>query len=322
MNDSGDALFPVFTQDEDEESISNDANTDPSVPASSSRRLNHSVNEGPSELPLKIEGVNGQFYYRSNKVLGRGAFGDVYLAVGETGAFFALKTIVVTINSTEQLVHEVEALTKLRNENVVAYDTCGVDGTYFFIITEYLSAGSMQDLVQRLGVIPVKAIRRYCRDILMGLHFLHENKYNHCDIKPDNILLTSEGTCKLADFGAAVLQFSTHKPSIRGTPRFMAPEAVLGVFTPQSDVYSFGLSVVQMMTGKHPWHHYPDGDSMFLVKYTGALRESLEKKTPCTMQPDLPKEYEDVELLQMVQRCCAYAPEERPTVAELLTFLS
>ncbi|CAC9549198.1 mitogen-activated protein kinase-like protein [Leishmania infantum JPCM5] len=275
------------------------------------------------KLPQRIVSVNGQVFHRTSQLVGRGSFGEVYVAISETGSLGAMKVFPLNDNNAPQLIREVETLSQMRHENIVGYDCCAVQDNFFFIICEYLAAGTLGSLIQKLGVIPERAARKYACDMLFGLGYLHQHSWLHCDIKPENILVTSDGTCKLADFGAASLGRSlTDAVSVRGTPRFSAPEAILGTWNQQADIYSFGITVAQMVTGVHPWHKYTEPDHLFVAHYAGEIRHSLQTGMPCAMQPDLPTNLQDKELESAIHRCCEFDPARRPTAEELVTLLS
>ncbi|CAG9583609.1 mitogen-activated_protein_kinase-like_protein [Leishmania major strain Friedlin] len=275
------------------------------------------------KLPQRIVSVNGQVFHRTSQLVGRGSFGEVYVAVSETGSLGAMKVFPLNDNNAPQLIREVETLSLMRHENIVGYDCCAVQDNFFFIICEYLAAGTLGSLIQKLGVIPERAARKYACDVLFGLGYLHQHSWLHCDIKPENILVTSDGTCKLTDFGAASLGRSLMDAvSVRGTPRFSAPEAILGTWNQQADIYSFGITVAQMVTGVHPWHKYTEPDHLFVAHYAGEIRHSLQTGMPCAMQPDLPTNLQDKELESAIHRCCEFDPARRPTAEELVTLLS
>jgi class 3 adenylate cyclase len=275
------------------------------------------------ELPQRIVSVEGQVFFRTSHQIGRGSFGAVYLVISETGYLGAMKTFPLNQSNSPQLIREVETLSQMRHENIVGYDCCAVQDDYFFIICEYMSAGTLGRLILSLNSIPERAVRKYARDVLFGLCYLHQHSWVHCDIKPDNILMQSDGTCKLADFGAASLSRSfADAVTMRGTARFSAPEAILGVCSKAGDVYSFGITLAQMVTGVHPWHAYPESDAFFVVRYLGEIRHALETGKPCAMQPDLPTNLEDKELETVIHRCCEFDAKKRPTAEELLTMLS
>lgn len=271
----------------------------------------------------RITNMNGESFFRTSELLGRGAFGEVYLAISESGGFVAAKVFPVESASAPRVIHEVKTLSKLRDEHIVAYDCCGIQGHQFFILTEYMAAGSLQCLIKHLGPIPSRAARKYCRDILCGLAYLHKSQVLHCDIKPDNVLLTSEGVCKIADFGAAALARGAGAEGVRGTPRFMAPEAVLGEWSPAADIYSFGMTLATVVRGRQPWHAFAESDSLFLAQYAYEVQKAKRTGAPCELQPDLRFDDDEVDgdLVHVIERCCTFDPASRPTVDELLDML-
>eukprot|EP00662_Eupelagonemidae_sp_cell21_P038251 gene38251-biopygen116280 len=101
------------------------------------------------------------------------------------------------------LLQEVEMLTKLRHPNCVCFAGAGVCAGYMFLVMEFVSGGSLLSVIGRFGAVPLSSARRYLRDMLCGLHFLHGHGTVHRDMKPANVLLEIDGTCKVADFGAS-----------------------------------------------------------------------------------------------------------------------
>ncbi|ORC93116.1 mitogen-activated protein kinase-like protein [Trypanosoma theileri] len=303
-----DALISVFLNDEDSPEEGDDA-----VEHRGLRVIQDSLSRPP--LPRCVEDINQQIFYRTDELLGKGQFGEVYLAISSSGSFVATKVFPLEDDNGAALVREVEALIQLRHDHILTYDTCAIQDGFFFIFTEYMAAGNMRKLISRLGQIPEEAARKYSRDILYGLQFLHSMKYVHCDVKPDNVLLSSEGTCKLGDFGTVRLSRSLtdRVAAIRGTPRYMAPEAVLGNWTVKADVYSFGLTVAHMLLGHNPWSHYIEPDEHFIVR--------LARNTG-DMKPDLPTGLKDKELESAIHSCCEFDPSKRPSVDDLISLLS
>ncbi|KAF9603423.1 hypothetical protein IFM89_036132 [Coptis chinensis] len=139
---------------------------------------------------------------------------------------------------------------------------------YFNMLLEYASLGTLGDRIrQKPGGIPEPEVQRYARMILQGLKYVHEHEYVHCDIKPDNILLVPssansssfDAIPKIADFGLAKkvgkrLKRNQTGVSLWGTALYVAPESVrYNEFEPHSDVWAFGISVLEMLTGKQAW---------------------------------------------------------------------
>lgn len=201
----------------------------------------------------------------SDKVVGKGTFGEVYVGLAADGSLVAIKMIALpqlqTIQDTptralpkevEDLVSEVGMLAQIRHENVTGYLSSalvrGPSGFSLAIIMEYISGGSLSRLVGTFGVISTSCVTRYVSCILKGLIFLHSKDILHRDISPNNILLTIDGHCKLSDFGCAS-SLQRLKGGVAGTPSFMAPETCRGEPCKASDIWSLGILTYYMLTG-------------------------------------------------------------------------
>jgi serine/threonine protein kinase len=178
-------------------------------------------------------------------------------------------------------------------------------------MTEYLAAGSLYDLIKiSAPYIPVQIAIKYARDIANGLHYLHTRNppILHLDVKPQNVLMSTDG-CKLIDFGTSKFFFEADKSiSVRGTPRYMAPEAAMGEFSPASDIFSLGITLLHMLMGRPPWDHVPGDDNVFMMRLA---------RDP-TLRPEIP-EWIDRPLRSLLQLCTSRNPASRPTAKELLS---
>jgi serine/threonine protein kinase len=171
-----------------------------------------------------------------------------------------------------QLHHrEMELLSSL-NPNIASYVTCAVNkaDSTFRIMTEYLPAGSLYGLI-RVSAPSVAVGLKYARGIASGLHsYLHSRSppILHLDVSPRKVLMTTEGSCKLVDFGTSTF-FSEADASIGGSAHYMTPETVLGEFSPASDIYSLGITVLHMLMGRPPWDHMAAHGNAFLMAQPG-----------------------------------------------------
>jgi eukaryotic-like serine/threonine-protein kinase len=221
--------------------------------------------------------------YEITARLGKGAMGTVYRATeAQYGREVALKIIssdlIVDPDMLERFKREGEALSKLKHPNIVGYLDAFQHGEHYVIVMEYVSEGSLYDLI-KLGPLPIERARQITLDLCDALIRAHRLNIIHRDIKPENILIDEDGTPKLADFGVARLQEGTRMTRSGtqvGTPYYMSPEAWEGkTLDAQADIWSLGVILFEMLTGQVPF----GGD-------TGA---AVMNKVLTTPPPDLKK---------------------------------
>jgi hypothetical protein len=208
---------------------------------------------------------HGRRWRRSQRRLGAGTFGEVFLGLRGNGELVAIKCIPLPpvdgspesphVNyegRLESFASEIRALTTVRHVNVVSYLSSFIDGEDAVVVMEYVPGGSLTQLVQRFGPPPMAAIRGYLNGVLSGLMALHRRGIVHCDLSTSNVLVGGDGAVKLTDFGCSVSIGSiTH--SVSGTPAFMAPEACNGSPGKASDIWSFGVVALFLLTGRLPY---------------------------------------------------------------------
>ncbi|XVF68498.1 hypothetical protein PTKIN_Ptkin11bG0007200 [Pterospermum kingtungense] len=217
---------------------------------------------------MEKQSITQKISWTRRKCLGRGSFGTVSLAINElNGAFFAVKSVDLATclpNQLEALENEIRILRSLSSPYVVEY--LGDDTTsYRNLHMEYLPGGTVADLAmvkRRLADVDEKILRWQTRCLVSGLKYVHGEGIVHCDVKGTNVLVGPDLTSvKLADFGSAM---EIGKESAgdkcrslitpRGSPLWMAPEVIRGEYQgPESDVWSLGCTVVEMVTGKPAW---------------------------------------------------------------------
>eukprot|EP01006_Ploeotia_vitrea_P008585 TRINITY_DN20622_c0_g1_i1.p1 TRINITY_DN20622_c0_g1~~TRINITY_DN20622_c0_g1_i1.p1 ORF type:complete len:899 (+),score=50.19 TRINITY_DN20622_c0_g1_i1:24-2699(+) len=226
--------------------------------------LHDSLQKSVSHLSKIVTDSEGRKWEISSESLARGAFGSVYLGMGTDGKIVAVKVTEagsIGWNSTDIQAHltEVRRMATLRHDNVVQYVTSFVDGTMVYIVMEFVPAGSLGRLCEKYGKVPPNIVARCCRDILKGLQYLHKVGVVHRDIKPQNVLITNRGVCKLADFGASrslATVTAVEGRSVAGTPAYISPEALNGTLSPASDIWSVGVLTYHLLFGKVPWGNF------------------------------------------------------------------
>ena len=230
----------------------------PRPPRSASSSSSHpssaafSLNEGRF-LPGRL--LAGR--YRIIALLGKGGMGEVYRADDLTlGQPVALKFLPEEASREEGLLerfrNEVRIARRVSHPNVCrVYDVGEVDGHTFFTM-EYVDGEDLASLLRRIGRLPQDKAIDIARQLCSGLAAAHAKGVLHRDLKPANIMLDGRGQVVMTDFGLAGLTDQIHGADIRsGTPAYMAPEQIAGKeVTAQSDLYSLGLVLYEVFTGK------------------------------------------------------------------------
>ncbi|XP_073503571.1 mitogen-activated protein kinase kinase kinase 2 [Phyllobates terribilis] len=218
--------------------------------------------------------------WRLGKLLGQGAFGRVYLCYdADTGRELAVKQVQFDPDSPETskevnaLECEIQLLKNLLHERIVQYYGCLRDSLEktLSIFMEYMPGGSIKDQLKAYGALTEFVTRKYTRQILEGVHYLHSNMIVHRDIKGANILRDSSGNVKLGDFGASkrlqtICLSGTGMKSVTGTPYWMSPEVISGEgYGRKADIWSVGCTVVEMLTEKPPWAEFEAMAAIFKI---------------------------------------------------------
>ncbi|XP_063063216.1 mitogen-activated protein kinase kinase kinase 22 [Engraulis encrasicolus] len=219
--------------------------------------------------------------WRQGKLLGRGAFGEVYLCYdADTGRELAVKQVPFdpTCQDTSKEVNalecEIQLLKNLHHERIVQYygSLRDPDTKKLSIFVEFMPGGSIKDQLKAYGALTEKVTRRYTRQILQGVSYLHNNMIVHRDIKGANILRDSSGNVKLGDFGAGkriqtiCMSGSSGIKSVTGTPYWMSPEVINGEgYGRKADVWSVACTVVEMLTQKPPWAEFEAMAAIFKI---------------------------------------------------------
>ena len=201
--------------------------------------------------------------YEYQSLVGSGAFGKVRLYVDRDSKLFkyAIKTIKKNIfkrHSIESIKREVDILRSLDHPNIVKYFETYEDECYLHIVMEYIAGDNLfRVLTDQKGFkFTERAISKIMTCLLKAVLFLHHNGIIHRDIKPENIVFVEPdnfNALKLIDFGLSIQQNAKKDNRRVGTPYYMAPEMVRGNFNYASDVWSIGVILFIMVTGKQPF---------------------------------------------------------------------
>jgi serine/threonine protein kinase len=236
------------------------------------------------------------------KKLGRGGFGEVWLAERRTEILttkVAIKLPLQTQIDIKEVKREATLWEKASGHpNVLPIIEANMYDGQIVIVSEYASDGSLEDVLKREGNLSTEKSIELMSGVLSGLEFLHSRKIIHRDLKPANILLQGN-TPRLADFGISRALRTTQTSSsntITGTWEYMAPEAIDGKRNEQTDVWSAGVTLYKLLTRRLP---FPQNEPTALV---GAIMT----RNPDPMPDSIPKSLQEIVLCALSKN-----PEER-----------
>ncbi len=270
--------------------------------------------EGPTAVAPERPGVAG---YELLGVLGRGGMGVVYKARQVAlGRVVALKMVLGGGHAREtdlaRFRAEAQAIARLQHPNLVqVYEVGEYQGQPWFSM-EYVAGGSLHEKIDGKPQPPRQAAE-LVRTLALALDAVHRQGVVHRDLKPQNVMLTADGTPKVMDFGLAKDLGSDAGPTVTGrvvgTPSYMAPEQARGhgwLIGPATDVYALGAVLYEMLTGRPPFQGESAWDTVIQVT-------SRDPVPPRQLQPKVPRDLETVCL-----KCLQKEPKKRyPTGQEL-----
>ncbi|OBT63867.1 STE/STE7/MEK1 protein kinase [Pseudogymnoascus sp. 23342-1-I1] len=237
-----------------------------------------------------------------------------------TGTVMARKVIHVEAKKEirRRIVRELHIMHECNSDYIVNfYGAFLSESNDVIMCMEYMDVGSLDRVSRDFGPIRVDVLGKIAEATLGGLTYLYiKHHIMHRDIKPSNILVNSRGFIKLCDFGVSGELVNSVADTFVGTSTYMAPERIQGEkYTVKSDVWSFGLSIMELAIGKFPFdasEHLSDGDAA----PAGIL--DLLQQIVHEPAPRLPKSEAFPQILEdMIQKCMSKRPEERPTPQEL-----
>ena len=203
------------------------------------------------------EAFSSGFRYEILEEVGRGGMGIVFKARDRRlDRVVALKRLPDNLRNhpkaVELFLREARAAASLNHPNVVTVHDAGQEGESFYITMELLEGLPLQQILKRNGRIGPRDVARLGVQVVKGLHYAHEQRIVHRDIKTGNIFFTKSNTIKIMDFGLAKMLEEVRRAStvVGGTPYYMAPEQSLGeAVDPRADLYALGVTFFELLTG-------------------------------------------------------------------------
>ncbi len=245
--------------------------------------------------------------YRLTEQIGMGGMAIVYRAVDlRTGHNVAVKVLRPEYNEDNEFIsrfqREAEAASKMTHHNIVNLLDVGMDGENRYLVMEYVQGKTLKTVIQERGKLSPALAGQIAIRILSALEHAHRNGIVHRDIKPQNILVHADGHIKVADFGIARIANSstlTKGDNVMGSVHYFSPEQARGEgANATSDIYSTGVVLYEMLTGKVPY----DGDNPVAV----AMQHLHATPVPIqNLAPDVPP---------ALIRVCMKAMEKNPAM--------
>ncbi len=244
--------------------------------------------------------------------LGQGGMGTVYEAEDTTlGRRVAIKVLNPSLTGGKELERfesEAKVQASLNHPNIVSLYKFEPIGNSYYMVMEYVEGKTLAELVRSAGALAPHIVVGISKQVLDGLAAAHRRGIVHRDLKPSNIMLTPDGLAKVMDFGIAKVQGGkslTATGALVGTVYYMSPEQVRGeAVDARSDLYSFGVILFELLTGRVPFKD--ESDFQIMIHHV-----QTPPTPPTQLLPNIP-----LALEQIVLRCLSKDPAERFQTAD------
>ncbi|KMZ61506.1 Kinase family protein [Zostera marina] len=293
----------------------------------SSKASSKKGSTGLFEYKLLEKGTDN---FNETNIIGSGGFGSVYKACLDEGVFVAVKKLDDGGSDCEkEFENEIELLSKIKHPNIISLVGHSVNGQTKFLVYELMQNGSLETQLHGHShgsplTWPIRM--KIALDAARGLEYLHEHcnpPIIHRDLKSSNILLDSGFNAKVSDFGLAVTNVNRYKSGTKlsGTLGYVAPEYILdGKLTDKSDVYAFGVVLLELLLGRKPVEKL--GPSQYQSIVTWAMPQLTDRsKLPGIVDP-MVKDTMDLKHLYQVAAvailCVQPEPSYRPLITDVL----
>ena len=213
--------------------------------------------------------------YTLIRSLGAGGMSEVYLVRDNLGKLYALKVLSASLTKDnsfrERFKVEAQIMASLNHPNIIGLHSYFEEQGHYCLVMEYLEGGSLKDLIRRTGLLPEERALPIFWQIGEALAYAHSQGIIHRDVKSSNIMISAEGIYKLGDFGIARMQETeglTRTGSRMGTLIYMSPEQIEDSkhIDAKTDVYSLGVTLYEMLTGRTPYDETTESDYHIMNK--------------------------------------------------------
>ena len=259
------------------------------------------ANDKPAPGPF------GRFYLQ--ELINSGGMADIWLATDDRHTPYALRRMHERLRfnflARRRFVRGAEILSKIGDhDRIISYIEHGKIKGRLYLLMEYVEASNLKELYALHDPVLLENIAQILIDMAEGLQHMHDNGFMHLDFKPENVLVTRNGSVRLVDFDLAQPILEKPKKASKknpGTPAYMAPEQLLrDPITPRVDIFSYGVAAYELLTNQKPF----PGDSP-----TEILARQLDPSSlvsPRQYNPDMPASLEKV-----ILRCLERDPGNR-----------
>jgi WNK lysine deficient protein kinase len=252
-------------------------------------------------------------YVKFNKLIGSGSMKTVYqgydLNEGKLVAWNTVQIDNLPKAFQSKIIQEIEILNSIKNKNQYIIDInnswINKENRTIYFITNFATGNDLSQFIKKVKYIKLRVIKKWCKQILSGLEFLHENNIAHRDLKPSNIFINSNsGDIFIGDFGLAKISNENNK-SILGTPEYMAPEVYEESYDNRIDIYSFGMCLLEFMTGEVPYSECN-------------LAAQIWKKITEKVLPECISKINNIIAKNLILECINNDPKKRPNIKTIL----
>ena len=246
--------------------------------------------------------------YQVIRSIGEGGMANVYLAYDTIlDRNVAVKVLRGDLATDEKFVRrfqrEAMSASALSHPNIVEMYDVGEDDGNYFIVMEYIDGKTLKNLIKKRGALTVAEVVDIMLQLTSAISCAHDSYIIHRDIKPQNVMILDDGRVKITDFGIAIASNAselTQTNSVMGSVHYLPPEQANGAgATAKSDIYSLGILMFELLTGKLPFN----GENSVEI----ALKQMKEQiPSVCAMNPEIPQSIENV-----ILKACAKNPKNR-----------